>query len=366
MEISSHYYGIYALCIACGIREDIAQKIAYASQFVDDAVTNTITFVSDYNDNLFPKTNRKSKVTNIATCHSYFRIKTFNYQAMIFNTSAFHFFPGNKGNTFTKKLLCRKNPAILNDLISETINEKPFIPEKLGMLLHIFADTFSHQGFSGLICKENDIMDLKTYQEMLIVYLMKFPLKKARNLIYPFIDKVVPAYGHGQAYHYPDIPFGKWEYYYDKSDDFSGDPEFSDNNNTLRYRQAFELIAAFLEKIKEKNIYNTAILKNKKRNINLVLNLLVTPMRNKRKIRRWKKLIKKLGVQYLVKYDKHFWFKEAFINYKKKIFKKRVINDAELKDNFKDSSWYAFIKAMKWYKVEFIKRLEQDGLRIPY
>ena len=36
MEISSHYYGIYALCIACGIRQDITEKIAYASQFVDD------------------------------------------------------------------------------------------------------------------------------------------------------------------------------------------------------------------------------------------------------------------------------------------------------------------------------------------
>lgn len=367
MEISSHYYGIYALCIACGIRQDITEKIAYASQFVDDAVINTITFSKDYQDVLFPVINGKSKVTNIATCHSYFVIKTFNYQAMIFNTSAFHFFPANKGKTFTKKLRCNDNPEILHKLISETIEEESFVPEKLGMLLHIFADTFSHQGFSGLISKENDIGKLKSYQENRIINILRVAGREGKKLVSSLVDKFVPAYGHAQAYHYPDIPYGKWEYYYDKSDDFSNEEEFSDNDNSERFSNAFKTIASdFLEKITEKNIYDPDRLEKKDQNIKSVLDLLVTPMRQSKKIRAWKKLIKKFGIQSDVKYNEFFWLKEAFENYKKKNFKERVVDNAELKNDYKSSSWYAFIKAMKWYKNEFLTRLKDAGLEIPH
>ena len=43
MEISSHYYALLALCRTCGINKEIAHKIAYASQFVDDAKINCLT-----------------------------------------------------------------------------------------------------------------------------------------------------------------------------------------------------------------------------------------------------------------------------------------------------------------------------------
>ncbi len=366
MEISSHYYGIYALCIACGIRKEIAEKIAYASQFVDDAVINTITFDKDYKDNLFSVIDGKSKVTNIATCHSYFVIKTLNYQAMIFNTSAFHFFPGNKGNTFTKKMRCMKNPVILQKFIQETIKEKPFIPEKLGMLLHIYADTFSHQGFSGLISKENDINGLKSNQEKGILSAIKLFIKKRRDPLYSLFDKFIPAYGHAQAFHYPDIPYGQWEYSYDKSDDFSNDKEFSGNDNSARFPEAFEAISVFLGNIKGKDIYDSVRLEKKEQNIKSVLNLLVRPMSDRKKIEAWKKLIIKFGIQTVPDYSESLWLKEAFKNYSKDKFSGRVVNKAELRDDYKDSSWYAFIRAMEWYKPEFLKRLKQDGLLILY
>ena len=38
MQIDMHFYGIYALARAAGIKPDSAHTIAYASQFVDDAL----------------------------------------------------------------------------------------------------------------------------------------------------------------------------------------------------------------------------------------------------------------------------------------------------------------------------------------
>ncbi|WP_164967600.1 DUF6765 family protein [Arcobacter sp. CECT 8985] len=52
MEISSHYYALLALCRIRGAKKEIAHKIAYASQFVDDAKINCLS------------ANRSSKVTS--------------------------------------------------------------------------------------------------------------------------------------------------------------------------------------------------------------------------------------------------------------------------------------------------------------
>ena len=35
-------------------------------------------------------------------------------------------------------------------------------PIKLGITLHAYADTFSHQGFSGILSKVNDVEELAT------------------------------------------------------------------------------------------------------------------------------------------------------------------------------------------------------------
>jgi len=104
MEISSHYYALLALSRLVGCSKDIAAKIAYASQFVDDAKINTITFQRlNPTEDIFENTDDHKTLTNIATCHSYSKINTFNYGAMINNTAAFHFIPGCDGDSFIRK-----------------------------------------------------------------------------------------------------------------------------------------------------------------------------------------------------------------------------------------------------------------------
>ncbi len=369
MEKSSHYYGIYALCLSAGIKDAVSEKIAYASQFVDDAKINTITFDKDYSDPQFSLFNGKSKISNIATCHSYFKLKTLNYQAMIYNTSAFHFFPANKGNSFTRRMRCNENPAVLRGLIEETIKQDTLIPEQLGMLLHVFADTYAHQGFSGLISKENDIAGLVSSQEHKLKFTLKLLFRNVKGWFLKVFDQHVPAYGHAQAYTYPDIPFGYWQYSYDTSDDFSDEAALSENNNTQRYTAAFTTIAVdFLKNIQDSTVFeeDSQDSETKAAETDKVIDVLVTPASHSKKIKMWKRLIADITGKPEPEYDESKWLKEVFPDYSKKKYEQRVVTNAKLKPDYHKSSWYSFILAMKWYKQEFMERNAQAGLVIPY
>ena len=53
MQIDMHFYGIYALARAAGIKPDSAHTIAYASQFVDDALEGEVNILPN-NQAVFP------------------------------------------------------------------------------------------------------------------------------------------------------------------------------------------------------------------------------------------------------------------------------------------------------------------------
>ena len=103
-----------------GIKKETAHKIAYASQFVDDA---KITIADDNNSAILSGLKKdfgdgdSEKIINAATCHDYFIVNTFNYGAMINNTIAFHFVPGCDGKSFVKKMRCKKESPIKRDLL---------------------------------------------------------------------------------------------------------------------------------------------------------------------------------------------------------------------------------------------------------
>ena len=99
MKIDAHYYAVLGFCLACGFDKGSAATIAYASQFVDDAKINHIVVPGGIPQTVqqYDMIAGQPSFFNMATCHSYTRIKTFNYSAMINNTSAFHFVPGCKG-----------------------------------------------------------------------------------------------------------------------------------------------------------------------------------------------------------------------------------------------------------------------------
>jgi hypothetical protein len=97
----------------------------------------------------------KPSFFGMATCHAYTRVRTFNFDSMIANTCAFHFVPGCRGEGFERKLRCAEaSPAIVG-ILTEALAGADLI--RLGIALHAFADSFSHQGFSGILSRVNDI-----------------------------------------------------------------------------------------------------------------------------------------------------------------------------------------------------------------
>jgi hypothetical protein len=366
MDISSHYYALLALCRSCGINKDISQKIAYASQFVDDNKINCI-----YANNGF-------SIEDISTVHSYYKIKTFNYQSMIYNSVAFHFFPGaieDSSIDFTHRLICKESPKELKYIIQKSIQSSECSAERLGMLIHIYADTYSHQGFSGLLSKQNDIKKATTKNyiplqsgifDAIKSYIKKkkivFNSEKNSN-----IGDFIPAYGHAQVYNYPDIPYLEWSYSVAQDRCSTRSKEIYKIDNKIRYKNAFLSIKNFLEEFLEKNpdyIDNSVKVDNLKE----FFEILIYRVNKKNSIKKWQKYMIKYRLyekkDRALVYNEADWLYDVFEDFSEgtKIHYQRRVNSVNLKRDFKNSSWYRFVRSVQWYKVEFINICKKNQL----
>lgn len=369
MKRDAHYYATLAFSRACGFKKESAQIIAYAAQFVDDAKINLI--YTDQNlkieqDNV----NNQPAFFNMATCHSYFQINTFNYEAMTNNTCAFHFVPGCEGEKFTKRLRCKEESPVILDILNDVLREDDII--KLGIVLHAYVDTFSHQGFSGMLSKVNDIKNCKVETQL---FLGLFERIHARFKHFKqekfdkYFDRFVPAYGHVQALTFPDIPYLSWSYEYDYSDEFTGSLKKTDINNKERYERAFNQVIKVFNRYLE-SYPRHKDLKIKFNHFDALMEALLLERSDQSRIKNWKKVIIKLGLfnekdQALLTYDENLWLKEAFRNFDSKIFNHREVRGAQCVDNFQDTCWYGFYRAVKWYKKKFYAYCSQYGLNIP-
>jgi len=367
MTKDCHYYAVLAFARAIGYKKEIAHKIAYASQFVDDAKINHITLKRNFETLDYLNMNGKPSFYNMATCHCYFKLKTYNYSAMTANTSAFHFVPGGGGKTFTRKMRCKQNNPVINEILELAINEDN--PVKFGMLLHSFADTFAHQGFSGIISKVNDIKECKAKIRVRSENLLK---KWGRGLALKFYDKcfdwAVPAYGHGQVANFPDEPYLKWSYVYEYLDDDNDLSVPTKIDNPKRFVAAFyeiqHLLERFLKLHPEFKDNDFKPLSSKK-----CYKLIIKKAGVKRRIKIWQKFMLKnkmfIESDQAFKYDEELWLKAAFADYHKNKYDARNVNNANLRIDFGESDWYQFYKAVHWYKPMFFATCKKHGVEIP-
>jgi len=371
MKKDAHYYAVLAFSRACGFKKDCARDIAFASQYVDDAKINHIIIDGPIpNDIQHDKIDDQPSFFNMATCHSYTRVKTFNYSAMINNTSAFHFVPGCKGQSLTKKLRCRQESPVIVKILEDALKQDDLI--RLGLTLHPFADTFSHQGFSGLLSKVNDIKNIKSRSK--IPLSISQGILKVATFFYSKdgfdrrVDSVMPAYGHGQAMEYPDLPYEKWSYEYDYSDEFSSSYKSSGFiDNRVRFRNAFEKIKGYL------NQYLVNYPQYSSPNVNfnnfeILFDALLIEEPDHERIKNWKKTLIYAGLfdkndPQLV-YDEYMWLEDAFDNFKKEKFNRRKVTGVHLAENFINSNWYKFYQTVKWYKDKFFQYCSDNGLDI--
>ena len=66
-------------------------------------------------------------------------------------------------------------------------------------------------------------------------------------------NRFIQAYGHGQVYSYPDIPYLEWKYSYDVSVDFSKKFEETRIHNVDRYKRTFTKIKTHLKEFLNNN-----------------------------------------------------------------------------------------------------------------
>ncbi len=203
MQIDFHHAVTYVIARLAGFNHKKADIVAYCAQYVDDATNAGL--IRFHNDAMYKRISSAHKMLDYRNLEG-----LANHQVWI----PFHFLPGN-GNkpagknpegSFIDKLICRPNSPVAQDMVRSCIEQQkiPYGLYRLGITMHVFADTWAHQGFAGVNHEVNDASDILDPKGK--------PAKKliARLASY-FIGEALPL-GHGAVLSFPDRPFLKWSY----------------------------------------------------------------------------------------------------------------------------------------------------------
>uniref|UniRef100_A0A7V4N3P2 Uncharacterized protein n=1 Tax=Thermodesulfobacterium geofontis TaxID=1295609 RepID=A0A7V4N3P2_9BACT len=106
-------------------------------------------------------------------------------------------------------MLTRANSVVAQKIIDHFLSLplKSYSLHLLGVILHVYADTWSHQNFMGLEHDMNDVKNLKVEGET--KQSIKDLLERLKEKI---AEYAFPKLGHAQAGTIPDEPYRIWEY----------------------------------------------------------------------------------------------------------------------------------------------------------
>jgi len=268
MQEDMHYYGTYAMARAAGLKVKDAKVVAYAAEYVDDSTANVSEVHKD--GGMFETTasahTNKEVIKNAVADHT--------EQRHVW--VPFHFFPGNEGGTLSENLSCGKNSDLAQEMVKNHIRHAVSVKDEYGLTLmgvmaHVYADTFAHYGFSGVSSRNNEVdgesfelivkdPEVKAYimnkfSSFFTKYAPRFIIKNYRNIASEGANAVTGALGHGGVGTYPDRPFLKWRFNYKKNNKDSG---WRDNPAT--FMEACEkLHAAFSEYAEKAGIANNPV-----------------------------------------------------------------------------------------------------------
>lgn len=360
MKRDAHYYATLALCRACGFNKESSLLIAYSSQFVDDAKINLMIIDNPRVGIEHDIVEKQPAFSNMDTCQDYFWLRAFDSENMVRKTCAFHFAPGCKGENFAQRLRCKEESPLILDILNDVLLEDDLI--KLGIVLHAYADTFSHQGFSGVLSGVNRIKKweakTKVYLGLInnIIYLLKhFNQGKYNDLL----DRIIPAYGHGQAMDLPDLPYLLWSYECDYCAKSSCCCNVVKIDNKERFQRAFNGIRRYLKDYLNK--HSQYVDSNQKfENFDMFMDNLVLETTDKNREENWisfliEQKLFNVGELDLIVYKENKWLEEAFANFDPLLFHNWKVEGVKLADDFANSYWYHFYLAVKWYKQKFFE-----------
>ena len=205
MNIDFHYGIIYVVSRLAGLPQAKAEIVAHSCQYVDDAtVHGVLQFAGGQSYERF------------ASAHKMLDYKNeLNSEDKVV-WAPFHFLPGGEGETLDDKAVCRPNSVIAQEMVRRGLSKRTAenALHTLGITLHVYVDTWAHQGFAGIRSDKNlitylngDDHDAKDWMERLKGFVVS-----AEQTSEAFSLDVLSRLGHGAALHFPDLPWATWEY----------------------------------------------------------------------------------------------------------------------------------------------------------
>lgn len=225
MQTDMHYYGTYALARLAGFAISEAETIAYSAQYVDDSTKSDSEPHPD-----------GGLLYGIATAHTNSQVvknRLVNKVQQRRVWTPFHFLPGGEGETTQQKLICVKDSNIAKQMLKNHIRHgksSEYGLHLMGIACHVYADTFSHYGFSGISSDYNRVdnptpLDVKDgamrayivskHLNFIAKYAPNWWLKLQRRLFSRIGEDFSGALGHGSAGTFPDRPYLKWQITYE-------------------------------------------------------------------------------------------------------------------------------------------------------
>ncbi len=215
MQIDFHLAGTYVIARMAGFDHEQARIIGSCAQYVDDAAENgAVRFHGGYLYAMYSSAHKMLDYRNFE--------ELANHRMWI----PFHFLPGNNskelgdGNedAHIDRLLCRPDSAPAREMLRSVIlqGNAPYGLHRLGVAMHVYADTWAHQGFAGVIHEVNSASNIRQMGSQ-----EADPDMTARvsNFFGDLFDRAGNALmssamplGHGAVLSFPDRPYLRWQY----------------------------------------------------------------------------------------------------------------------------------------------------------
>lgn len=206
MNIDFHHAVTHLVARFAGFSDPDARIISHSAQYVDDATDEGL--VAFDNGAMYRR---------LATAHRTLDYKNFASLANRLVWIPFHFLPGNGGleadrdpeGKFIRKLITLPDSPVARRMCREAIldQDRPYHLHRLGIVSHVYVDTWAHQGFAGVNHRVNLVRDVRREGEVDRGF-----QQKVLRFFQGFVQQRVPPIGHGAALSYPDRPYLRWSY----------------------------------------------------------------------------------------------------------------------------------------------------------
>ncbi|MBD3182053.1 hypothetical protein GF312_07165 [Candidatus Poribacteria bacterium] len=237
MQRDFHFYCIAVLANAAGFSSRDALTIAYASQYVDDSTESELMELNTEHGDM--------KFDPVRSAHIGLQSLDWSVQKRIY--MPFHFLPSKpfrppeqfsymteEGSEFALNLL--------DEAIKEPMDNYKRRLCRIGIAIHTYADSWSHQHFSGRRNPENNVENIEIFDEK---------EKKYKKLLWGnFYLDFAPQIGHAEAGLLVDQGFQKLKWKFSSREENN---QYIKRDNIIEFMQASESIYNWFRKVDKIN-----------------------------------------------------------------------------------------------------------------